>query len=95
MNLEPVLNDDLPRYQVTRGQRKDGHDAFVISFPDYPQCRAEGRSLADALREARLYFDAIRDCRVAWKIDELLAASSPEEVTRPDVSPQAPDADSS
>jgi hypothetical protein len=95
MNLERVLNEDLPRYQVTRGQREDGRDVFVITFADCPQCRAEGRSMADALREARLYFDAIRDCRVAWKIDELLAALPPEEVTRPDVPPQATDADSS
>jgi hypothetical protein len=72
MNLERELNEVLPRYQVRRGQRGDGRSVFVITFTDYPQCRAEGCSVTEAMRQARLYFGAICDCRVAWKIDELL-----------------------
>ena len=73
MNLEYALNQALPPYQMDR-LRREGREVFIVWIAEYPQCRGEGHSPTAALRVARLYFGAVRDSRVAWRLDELLDA---------------------
>jgi hypothetical protein len=75
VNLEYALNHDLPPYQMDQ-QRREGREVFIVWIAEYPQCRGEGHSPTEALRVARLYFGAVRDSRVAWRLDELLDASA-------------------
>ena len=74
MTLDRALNEGLPPYRLGRST-SDSHEAFVVTLCEFPQCRGEGFSVSEAIRDARYQYGAILDCRAAWKIDGLLEAT--------------------
>jgi antitoxin HicB len=46
------MNDDLPRFQVRPLSREEG-GGYLVEFPDYPGCIADGETPEEAIREAR------------------------------------------
>jgi hypothetical protein len=79
--VEDVLNKGLPKYTLSRRAR--GNQAwFVVTLLDYPQCRGEAPSVSAAVREARAHLSAIRDCKLVWKLDEMLATTVTQKSSR-------------
>lgn len=72
LTLEDALDGCMGRYRFS-----GAHMVPVsVTLDDYPQCRGEGNSLADALRDARSQFSVIQDCRGSWVVGELLQGPS-------------------
>lgn len=69
--LDGALNAELLKYTVRLIPRRP-RDGFIVTLADYPQCRGEGPSVSEALSGARALLGVMRDCRLAWKLDELL-----------------------
>jgi hypothetical protein len=83
VNFERALNRSLPRHQVTRSQSPG--QVFAVQLLDYPQCRGEGNTVSEAMRAVRRQFNHLRDCRVCWLIDDLLADLAVQAGDHPDL----------